>query len=105
VAVEKSPLVEALDKCRLAYQKLYAQQVGEGGNRAAAHHAAKTAYKLAMPSMDGLASIKAYIACVAQGIQFEVFGGRDGSQLLYAAQVALSLYSREKEDKHASLEA
>ena len=50
---------------------------------------AQVAYKLAMPKMESLPSIRAYIAAIAQGIQLEVFDGRDGSQLLYAAQVAL----------------
>lgn len=51
---------------------------------------AAVAYKLAMPRMDSLNAIRAAIACVAQGIALEVFDGRDGSQLLYAAQVAMS---------------
>jgi hypothetical protein len=45
--------------------------------------------------MINLTSIKAAVACVAQGIQLEVFDGRDGSQMLYAAQVAISIH-REK---------
>lgn len=51
---------------------------------------ASVAYKLAMPKMHDLPSIRAAIACIAQGITLEVFDGRDGSQLLYAAQVALA---------------
>ena len=51
---------------------------------------ASVAYKLAMPRMDSLSAIRAAIACIAQGINLEVFDGRDGSQLLYAAQVAMS---------------
>ena len=54
---------------------------------------ASVAYKLAMPKMDTKPGIRAAIACIAQGIQLEVFDGRDGSQLLYAAQVALSSHS------------
>ena len=52
---------------------------------------ARVAYKLAMPEMDSLPAIKAAITCIAQGIRLEVFDGRDGSQLLYSAQVAMSL--------------
>jgi len=51
---------------------------------------AAVAYKLAMPRMESLSAIRAAIACIAQGIALEVFDGRDGSQLLYAAQVAMS---------------
>jgi hypothetical protein len=51
---------------------------------------ASVAYKLAMPRMESMTAIRAAIACIAQGISLEVFDGRDGSQLLYAAQVAMS---------------
>jgi hypothetical protein len=36
------------------------------------------------------------IEAVAQGIAMGIFTGREGSQLLYAAQVALSAIMREK---------
>jgi hypothetical protein len=52
---------------------------------------ATVAYKLAIPTMDSLPAIRAAIACIAQGINLEVFNGRDASQLLYSAQVALSV--------------
>ncbi|WP_162601847.1 hypothetical protein [Occallatibacter savannae] len=42
-----------------------------------------------MPRVESSA-IRAAIACIAQGISLEVFGRRDGSQLLYAAQVGMS---------------
>lgn len=45
-----------------------------------------------MPRMESLSAIRAAIACIAQGIALEVFDGRDGSQLLYAAQVAMSTF-------------
>jgi hypothetical protein len=60
-----------------------------------AQRMAAVAYKIAMPRMNSLTNIKAAVACVAQGIQLEVFDGRDGSQMLYAAQVAISIH-REK---------
>ena len=46
-------------------------------------------FKLALPKLDSHASIKAFIGHVAQGIALGIFTGREGSQLLYAAQVAL----------------
>jgi hypothetical protein len=57
---------------------------------------AAVSYKLAMPRMDSLPGIKAAIACIAQGIALEVFDGRDGSQLLYAAQVALTVFNQKR---------
>lgn len=40
--------------------------------------------------LDGEQSIRAYIACVAQGVNLRVLSGREGSQMLYAAQVVMS---------------
>lgn len=69
-----------------------AQQKGLTGPKAL--RMAQVAYKLAMPKMDSLPTIRAAIACIAQGITLEVFDGRDGSQLLYAAQVAISVLNQ-----------
>jgi hypothetical protein len=82
---------KALDHCKAEWSRAYdlAQQKGLQGPKAL--RMACVAYKLAMPKMDSLPAIRAAIACIAQGINLEVYDGRDGSQLLYAAQVALSV--------------
>lgn len=49
----------------------------------------KLSYKLALPGLGSVPEIKAFIGHVAQGIALGIFTGREGSQLLYAAQVAL----------------
>jgi hypothetical protein len=49
------------------------------------------AYKLALPALGSRTEIKQFIQHVAQGIALGLFTGREGSQLLYAAQVALSM--------------
>lgn len=53
-------------------------------------------FKLALPGLGSIAEIRKNIEAVAQGIALGVFTGREGSQLLYAAQVALSALAREK---------
>ena len=82
---------KALALCKAEWTHAYtlAKEKGLPANKAL--RMASVAYKLAMPKMDSLPTIRAYVACIAQGIQLEVFDGRDGSQLLYAAQVALSV--------------
>jgi hypothetical protein len=82
---------KALAACKDAWSEAYAQAQEKGLPTNKALRMAQVAYKLAMPKMDTLPAIRAAIAAVAQGIQLEVFDGRDGSQLLYAAQVALSV--------------
>jgi hypothetical protein len=54
------------------------------------------AFKLALPGLGTIGEIREFIAAVAQGIALQFFDGREGSQLLYAAQVALSALEREK---------
>lgn len=52
------------------------------------------AYRLQIPKMDSVTSIRSAFACIAHGISLQVFEGSQASQLLYAAQVATSLYHR-----------
>ena len=92
---DRTPATErAMEACKHAWQEAHDQAVERGLPAAKALRHAQVAFKLAMPKMDSLPSIKAAIACVALGIALEVFDGRDGSQLLYAAQVALSLHQK-----------
>lgn len=90
-----SRIDKAMSHCKSEWTRAYSLAQKQGLPALKAQRMAAVAYKLAMPKMDSLAGIRAAVACVAQGIQLEVFDGRDGSQLLYAAQVALSLH-REK---------
>ena len=82
---------KALTHCKAEWTHAYELAQSKGLTAAKALRMASVAYKLAMPKMDSLPTIRAAIACIAQGITLEVFDGRDGSQLLYAAQVALSV--------------
>ena len=82
---------KALAECKTAWTEAYDLANSKGLTAARAVRMESVAYKLAMPKMDSLPTIRAAIACIAQGITLEVFDGRDGSQLLYAAQVALSV--------------
>jgi hypothetical protein len=81
----------ALAHCQAEWTRAYELAQTKGLTASKALRMASVAYKLAMPKMDSLPTIRAYVSCIAQGIQLEVFDGRDGSQLLYAAQVALSV--------------
>ena len=80
----------ALHECKDRWSTAYTVAQNKGLSAQRALRMASVAYKLAMPKMDTKPGIRAAIACIAQGIQLEVFDGRDGSQLLYAAQVALA---------------
>lgn len=84
----------ALDHCQSEWSRAYALAQEKGLPASKALRMACVAYKLAMPQMDTLPGIRGAITCIAHGITLEVFDGRDGSQLLYAAQVALSVLNR-----------
>lgn len=59
--------------------------------------AAKTlSFKLALPGLGSVQEIRTFIGHVAQGIALGIFTGREGSQLLYAAQVALAALKKER---------
>ena len=88
---QRGPCWQALDNCKSEWTRAYEIAVSKGLPATKAIRMASVAYKLAMPKMDSLPAIRATISCIAQGITLEVFDGRDGSQLLYAAQVALSV--------------
>lgn len=85
---------KAVELCKDEWTRAYKLAKEKGQSEARAVRMASVAYKLAMPRMDTLPTIRAAITCIAHGITLEVFDGRDGSQLLYAAQVALSVLNR-----------
>jgi len=85
---------KAMARCKEAWSQAFETAETKGHPKAKALRMAQVAYKLAMPAMDSLPGIRAAIACIAQGIQLEVFDGRDGSQLLYAAQVGLATINK-----------
>lgn len=89
-----SRTTKALEHCKAEWTRAYELTKAKGLAAPKAARMASMAYKLAMPKMDNLPAIRAAIACIAQGITLEVFDGRDGSQLLYAAQVALSVLNK-----------
>jgi hypothetical protein len=94
-----SRIDRALYECKDRWTTAYTVAQNKGLSAQKAMRMASVAYKLAMPKMDTKPGIRAAIACIAQGIQLEVFDGRDGSQLLYAAQVALSTLTERKRKK------
>jgi hypothetical protein len=92
VAVRQSAIDAAMNHCKDEWTRAYELAQKKGLQAVKAQRMAAVAYKIAMPRMNNLTNIKAAVACVAQGIQLEVFDGRDGSQMLYAAQVAISIH-------------
>lgn len=57
---------------------------------------AEAAYRATMPIMNSNATVRAFVAAVAQGVLLGVFNGAEASKLLYAAQVALAAIGKGK---------
>ena len=88
-------------------QSLMAQPVGPGQSDAWSHRrsgtvsaeaseagrcAASYAWQATMPAPVDRASTKAFIACVAAGLQRRYITPLDGKSLMYSAQLALAAY-------------
>ncbi len=84
----------AVDLCKTAWSTAYAEAIENGAPLTDALRMAAVAYKLQIPKMDNLTATKCAFACIAHGISLEVFEGGQASQLLYASQVASTLYRR-----------
>ena len=59
---------------------------------AAAHAAAAVAFMCCMPKVTGRRQTKAYIACIAVGVQRQYIAGKDAKPLLDTAQLALQAH-------------
>ncbi len=89
----------ALARCLSAYKAMYAEQLAKGKYDGQCVRFAKIAYRKALPITDSLENIQAFIACVAQGINFELYDRSEATLLLYAAQVALGAHRPKPERK------
>lgn len=83
-----------VEQCASAWSEAYGQALENHLPETQALRMAAVAYKLQIPKMDSFASTKCALACIAHGIALEVFSGAEASQLLYAAQVAASIFNR-----------
>jgi hypothetical protein len=81
----------AVQRCLQARsQRIQAERRKRGSSEYEAEGCGGEAYRCAMPDLSGLQSIQDFIACVAFGMVIAPDSFRDGPQLLYAAQVAMS---------------
>lgn len=80
--------------CSAATRALKETQKQHRGDSFKCADAAVTAYRDAMPSLEGYENIRDYIACVAHGMLLGVIDPLEGPKFLYAAQIALSVLQR-----------
>lgn len=85
---------DAAIRCCKAWRQAYNDEIARHSSNRDARIAASEAYCLAMPTLSSEESIRDFIACAAHGILLGAFKDRQGSQLLYAAQVASGAIAR-----------
>ena len=85
---------DAAIRCCKAWRQAYSDEIAKHSSKRDARTAASEAYRLAMPTLSSEESIRDFIACAAHGILLGAFKDRQGSQLLYAAQVASGAIAR-----------
>jgi small ligand-binding sensory domain FIST len=75
----------AADAAQEAYDAL------DGDDERHRHIAAREAYRSCMPLLETKESVKAFIACVAQGVHYQFIKPEEARLLLYGAQVWLQV--------------
>jgi hypothetical protein len=80
----------AIARCCDAWRSRYKAEMSKSKDDVFAAHNADTSYRDAMPPLVDYESIRDFIACSAHGMLIGAIPRQSGTQLLYAAQVALA---------------
>jgi hypothetical protein len=84
------PKNAAIAHCCEAWKRRYKAEKANDEDDVFAAHYADESYRDALPALTDYEGIRDFIACVAHGMLIEAIQYKYGTQLLYAAQVALS---------------
>jgi hypothetical protein len=85
----------AVALCTEIWQKIHAATLNQTKNVYTAERCAGKAVRLAMPPLSGYQNICDFIACAGYVMLIGAIKEKNGSKLLYAAQVALATVPRE----------
>jgi len=91
----------AIARCCAAWQLRLEFERSRGKGSGDAACCADRSFCDAMPALDHGDSIRDFIACTAYGMLTDKISGSKGTQLLYAAQVALTLFRGQSQEKKA----
>lgn len=85
----------AVDRCWAAYRQAVTEDMAAGSSKASAEYNSRAVYRRAMPRLHTRDDIRAFLACVADGLLFGMFDHNHGPQLLAAARAAAAALPRE----------
>jgi hypothetical protein len=88
------PANPAIARCWEAWKLRFLAEESQGADDVVAAHHADASYRDAMPALVDHESIRDFIACAAHGMLIGVIPCENGTQFLYAAQVALATLHR-----------
>jgi hypothetical protein len=89
----------AIARCCAARQNRFDTGKAKGEEKVISLHYADQAYCDAMPALVDYESIRDFIACTAYGMLSHIILSQHGTQLLYAAQIALSTFRHRPQPK------
>jgi hypothetical protein len=93
----------AVDVCDRMFADTTEQALREGKSAQLAKHMGRIAYCGVMPKLSGATNIRDFIACVTYAMALDIIPGKEGTRLLYAAQVAhMALTKRPKKRNKSS---
>lgn len=90
--LDSVPKSVAVVRCIQSWNRTMMKEIAAGTDILLARKLANGSYRMAMPSLVGLANIRDFIACVSQGLLMGAVQSKDSTKLLYAAQVALAAH-------------
>jgi len=89
----------AVARCCQAWRRAYQEYAENDASEIGARGWACKAYRNAMPVLSGEKNIHDFMACVTHGLLIGAIQEERASKLLYAVQVALSMFGRDKKQK------
>jgi hypothetical protein len=89
--------------CDRKFAEAVDKALKEGQSAKLAKLTGQLAYSAAMPKLSGAGNIRDFIACVTYAMTLDIIPGKEGTRLLYAAQVAhAALTKRPKKPNKSS---
>jgi len=89
-----APANPAIARCWEAWKHRFRAEEAKGQGDVTCAHYADASYRGAMPALVDHESIRDFIACTAHGMLIGAIPCENGTQFLYAAQVALATLHR-----------
>jgi len=80
----------AVARCCAAWKRTYDAEVRSGTHHVVAEYEASKVFRYNLPPLTGYQEIADYVTCVTYGMAMAAIVTKEGTRLLYAAQVALA---------------